>query len=320
MIFMTANDFNRNEESGFDLIGDIHGYADELIQLLEMMGYHQLDGVYRHSTKRVIFLGDFVDRGPLQRKVIDVVRPMIEQGYALAVMGNHEFNAIAFNTPDGEGGYLRPHNEKNIRQHEAFLSAYPDAKERTDVINWFKTLPLWLDLDSIRVIHACWDTRWIKRISEHYDQNQLSDQLLLAACEKDSWEFEAVETLLKGKEVPLPDGRFFEDKDGNRRHNIRIRWWDNVATYREAFIGPASASTHIPDDPIEGDHLIDYRHDMPPVFLGHYWLEPPMEPLAANVVCLDYSVAKPGGRLVAYRWDEESEIDAGNYVYIDRLD
>lgn len=303
---------------GFDLIGDIHGHADELSQLLELMDYRKEEGVYRHADRKVLFLGDFIDRGPKQRDVIDIVRPMIEQGHALSVMGNHEFNAIAYNTPDGEGGYLRPHSEKNKRQHDAFLTAYPDNEERTDVIDWFKTLPLWLDLESIRVIHACWDARLIELFCEYYDQARLTEELLHAASKKGSWEYEAVETLLKGKEVPLPDGLYFEDKDGNRRHNIRIRWWDNVTSYKEACIGPEQASTHIPDDPIEGDHLVEYAHDLPPVFLGHYWLNPPMEPLAPNVACLDYSVARPGGRLVAYRWNGEPRLNSNAYVYVDR--
>ena len=40
---------------------------------------------------------------------------------ATAVMGNHEFNAICYHTPDGAGDFLRPHTEKNTRQHGATL-------------------------------------------------------------------------------------------------------------------------------------------------------------------------------------------------------
>ena len=59
--------------------------------------------------------------GPQQRRVLEIVRPMVEAGSALAVMGNHEFNAIAYFTADGEGGHLRARNEKNTRQHQVFL-------------------------------------------------------------------------------------------------------------------------------------------------------------------------------------------------------
>ena len=47
----------------YDLIGDIHGYADELVELLGTLGYQKAHGVYCHPERRVIFVGDFVDRG-----------------------------------------------------------------------------------------------------------------------------------------------------------------------------------------------------------------------------------------------------------------
>ena len=46
----------------FDVIGDIHGQGDALIALLEELGYRQEDGAYRHPDRKVIFVGDFVDR------------------------------------------------------------------------------------------------------------------------------------------------------------------------------------------------------------------------------------------------------------------
>lgn len=65
---------------------------------------------------------------------------------------------------------------------------------------------------------------------------------------------------------------------------------------------------------------MEYSHDEPPVFLGHYWLEGDPEPLAPNIACLDYSVAKPGGKLVAYRWSGERELRRENFVWVNRLE
>ena len=101
------------------------------------------------------------------------------------------------------------------------------------------------------------------------------------SSDKSQWQYEAIETLLKGKEISLPNGRSFLDKDKNKRHEIRIQWWEQKAgTYRDAFLGPESARTHIPNDPIEGDHLVTYSHDQKPLFLGHYWMEGDIKPLA----------------------------------------
>lgn len=308
----------------YDLIGDIHGYCQPLIQLLKKLGYSRVDGVYRHPDRQAIFVGDFIDRGPEQREVIEIVRPMIESGSALSVMGNHEFNAIAYYTedPDQPGTFLRAHSDKNRRQHTQFLEAYDDADEYADLIEWFRSLPLWLKLDGLRVVHACWDDGLMRFLESRYPSlnAHLDDELLIAASTPGKAEFDAVETLLKGKEVPLPRGQQFRDKDGNPRHEIRVKWWDAAAkSYRDAFLGPDSALSHIPEDPLDVDHLIEYSSDAPPVFCGHYWMEGEPDLLAPNVACLDYSVAGPkGGKLVAYRWDGEQVLDKRKFVAVRR--
>ena len=308
----------------YDIIGDIHGCAKTLDALLQKLGYVLSDGIYRHpNNNKVIFLGDFIDRGKFQKEVINIVRPMIQSGAALSVMGNHEFNAIAFHTYDeSTGEYLRRHDPKNINQHEAFLTDYENNKVEYDsVISWFKTLPLWLELDGLNIVHACWDVKFINKIKENYSEpHVLTDDFFVNASDEESWEYNAVETLLKGKEILLPNGRSFNDKEGNPRHHIRVRWWDKSATnYKDAFMGPESALTHIPSDEIKGDHLVDYGHDDPPVFLGHYWMEGKPAPLADNIACLDYSVAK-AGKLVAYCWSGEQKINIDNYVFVDRVE
>lgn len=260
------------KEMAYDIIGDIHGFSRTLVALLDRLGYKRNAGIYCHPTRKAIFLGDFIDRGPEQREVLDIVRPMIDSGAALAVMGNHEFNAIAYHTLDHQTGeYLRPHSDKNTSQHQAFLNAYADNEhEYAAAIEWFKSLPLWLDLEQLRVVHACWDSSWIQQILDMQDgSNLLSQGLLLHGARAGTWQYEALETLLKGKEIPLKEGFSFKDKDGTTRHQIRIRWWDQTASsYQQIFMGPESARTCIPDDDIEGDHLVEYGHGQPPCFWG----------------------------------------------------
>ena len=306
----------------YDIIGDIHGQAGELEELLTKLGYGCIGGVYRHDTRQVIFLGDFIDRGPYQRRVLDLVRAMVADGEALAVMGNHEFNAIAYHTPDGSGGHLRPRNAKNTHQHRAFLDEFAEQpNDWAEAISWFKTLPLWMELEGLRVVHACWDPVHIDRVTESYGSDALlNEELLHESSMRGTWQYSAVETLLKGKEVQLPEGAYFDDKDGTRRHEIRVRWWDNGNTYKDVYMGPESAITGIPDDLIKGDHMVEYGHDEKPVFLGHYWMEGEPAPLASNIACVDYSVAKLGGKLVAYRWFGEQSIHSENYVWCDRME
>ena len=86
--------------TGYDVIGDIHGHGDELLALLEKLGYHHDGASYTHENRQVLFLGDFVDRGEQQKLVLDTVMAMCNSGSARAIMGNHEFNALAYHNED----------------------------------------------------------------------------------------------------------------------------------------------------------------------------------------------------------------------------
>ena len=300
---------------GYDIIGDIHGEADALERLLHKLDYELIDGCWQHGSRQVIFLGDFIDRGPEQKRVIETVMPMVQTGNALAVMGNHEFNALAFHTPDGEGGWLRPRTEKNTDQHEAFLDEYQDTKELDAVLDFFWSLPLWIELDGLRVIHACWDEQQLKRLETQHAGQTLTPELLRKASTKGCWEYDAIETLLKGVELPLPEGHEgFVDKEGTRRFDVRVAWWDsNATTYWEAFVGPESARPIIPTEPTHGRHLVSYKAKERPLFLGHYWMTGEPRPLTPNIACTDYSVAREGEKLVAYRWFGERRLLAANF-------
>jgi protein phosphatase len=85
---------NRRDDHGpFDIIGDVHGCFDELVDLLRTLGY-RVDADRRNATppagRRAIFLGDLVDRGPGVAAVLELVMTMVEAGAALCVPGNHE--------------------------------------------------------------------------------------------------------------------------------------------------------------------------------------------------------------------------------------
>ena len=305
----------------FDIIGDIHGQADKLHGLLKLMGYQDTNGAYRHPSRRAIFVGDFIDRGPQQKKSVMTVRRMVDALSAMAVMGNHEFNAIAWHTPsDGTNGdYLRTHKgvlgEKNRNQHIAFLKEFEKRPNlHKEIIDWFLTLPLWLDLEGIRVVHACWHEEYMEALKPHLTTDrQLNKDLMVRASTAGSMEFRTVEGLTKGLEVELPDGHSFKDKDGNVRHNVRIRWWDrNSNTYRGLALMPEELLSRLPDLRIANDVRANYEGTKP-VFFGHYWMtgEPKLQ--SDLSACVDYSAGNDGP-LVAYRWDGEPRLDARNFV------
>ncbi|HEX8696099.1 MAG TPA: polynucleotide kinase-phosphatase [Longimicrobium sp.] len=86
----------RGDPGPFDVIGDVHGCADELEELLDRLGYVPgEDGVRRHPEgRKAVFLGDLVDRGPRVADVLKIAMPMVEAGAALAVPGNHDVKLV----------------------------------------------------------------------------------------------------------------------------------------------------------------------------------------------------------------------------------
>ncbi|MDQ1319965.1 MAG: hypothetical protein QG655_1208, partial [Actinomycetota bacterium] len=84
----------------YDVIGDVHGCATKLRVLLEQMGYRERHGVYEHPERTAVFVGDLIDRGPEHLEVLSLVKAMADAGTARVAMGNHEFNAICYATPD----------------------------------------------------------------------------------------------------------------------------------------------------------------------------------------------------------------------------
>jgi protein phosphatase len=84
---------NRKQDHGpFDIIGDVHGCYDELIELLNKLGYDttEPDRVVPPPGRKAVFLGDLVDRGPDSVGVLRLVKKMVERGEALCVPGNHD--------------------------------------------------------------------------------------------------------------------------------------------------------------------------------------------------------------------------------------
>jgi hypothetical protein len=313
---------------GYDIIGDVHGCAAQLASLLGDLGYRPDGGAYRHPERKAIFVGDLIDRGPEQLRVLEVVKRMVDGGSAQIVMGNHEFNAIAYSIehPAGSGDFLRKHTDKNRAQHQAFLDQVT-GDERAHYLEWFKTLPLWLDLGEIRVIHACWHEPSMKVVERELGSNRFTapDQFVRASTKGDPLHG-AVEVLLKGPEVSLAKhGQpAYLDKDGHRREKARVRWWNEGATTLQQMAEMAGnfktadgrPYPRLPDIPVPAGERSYVYTDKVPVFYGHYWRQGTPEHLldwTAHTACVDFSAVR-GGTLVAYRWSGESQIQLDHYV------
>ena len=311
----------------YDIIGDIHGRFDKLKALMERMGYRsEGEGFIPPSGHKALFLGDLIDPKPGHefpggvRATLHAVKAMVDADDALCLMGNHELNAIYFHSQGPAGRPLRHHGPKNVRMHAGTLADFPDHEDPAGEwlslwLPWMKRLPFYLDLGGFRAVHATWHPEFIDRL----DGRDFEDEaFFLAASDKSTPEGEALETLLKGVEVGLPDGIGFQDHTGAWRSNIRVRWWElpNGGIDYNGLVFPPNPS--IPAEPVKREAFAGipgYAIEAKPVFFGHFFKpgRSPLSPERPNVACLDYS-ASNDGPLVAYRWNGCECVHPEHYI------
>jgi serine/threonine protein phosphatase 1 len=122
------------------IVGDVHGHYDGLMLLL--------DSVQPHDDDQVYFLGDLIDRGPKSAQVVDFVR---DNNYG-CVLGNHEQMALE-SFPDGE--IFPPALQAWLQSGgRTTLSSYEDPILIMEHLEWFQTLPKYIDLGDLWLVHA----------------------------------------------------------------------------------------------------------------------------------------------------------------------
>ncbi len=244
-----------------DVIGDIHGELPALHALGKFLGY-DVDNDWQHPEGRtLVFLGDLVDRGAHSLEVAELVQHLVETGRAACIMGNHEYNLVAWNLQ--LPGYLHPKlSNKATTEH-----IESNRARWNPVLEFLRDLPIALTLPDLRIIHACWHVPSYQEVREILQPSGTRSGILAEYIELDSpftstalkaglkpWISKAAgdsphELLLKGYEVPaLPR---FRDNDGKERDMKRETWWlgdhDQVLTDRAQVVGHY---WHLP--PIDG--------------------------------------------------------------------
>jgi polynucleotide kinase-phosphatase len=158
---------DRREERGpFDVVGDVHGCFDELAALLARLGWEvgEEEGRFRvrhPQGRRLVFLGDLVDRGPAVPRVLNLVMDAVEAGSALCVAGNHDVKL------------LRALRGRNVRVSHGLAESLaqlgretPPARAR--VAAFLEGLPSHYVLDEGRLVvaHAGLKEEYHGRVSE----------------------------------------------------------------------------------------------------------------------------------------------------------
>ncbi len=152
-----------------DVIGDVHGEIDALRQLLRHLGYDD-DGV--HPTgRRLVFVGDLVNRGPNSPAVVEWVRHLVQFQRAHCLLGNHELNIlIGVKRPVSQWFYGESRMDDTGQPIPQTLA---DESMRYQMRQWFQTLPVALVRYDLRIVHACWDADMIELAKGQGDVRKL---------------------------------------------------------------------------------------------------------------------------------------------------
>ncbi len=273
-----------------DIIGDIHGEIDALRSLLGRLGYAE-DGAHAEK-RRLVFLGDLTDRGPDSPAVVNLVSNLLERERAQCILGNHELNILLGQKKHGNawlhgaGEEVLDESGKPVRQRAA------DESTRAKTLDLFKTLPLALERDDVRVVHACWEPSLIDVARQETDVVSLHDRHK-AAIEGELNRQPGIDKIDRGlakqnkNPVKLltsgPEARVEKPfyASGKWRQEGRVRWWERYSDEALCVFGHYWRLQLENDS--DGDHVFDdsRRYAM----LGN-----------GRAMCIDYSVGK--------RWKE----------------
>ncbi|MFZ2998759.1 MAG: metallophosphoesterase [Undibacterium umbellatum] len=143
-----------------DIIGDVHGEYEALCNLLQHLGY---DAEGNHQDGRtLVFVGDFCDRGPDSPAVLALVERLVRSSKARAVLGNHEMNLLRGSAKDGSGWFFDERQAWDVPKYAPFQRLAAEKKE--ELIAFLLSLPIGLEREDLRVVHAAWVEEHIQAI------------------------------------------------------------------------------------------------------------------------------------------------------------
>ena len=135
-----------------DIVGDIHGCFNELCDLIKKLGYDQdIDKltIVPPQGRKLVFVGDYTDRGPEPIKVLKLVMNAITDGAALAVRGNHDDKLLRL--LKGNSVMVSPELSETVERVKEC-----DLRFQSEVMAFLESLPfqLLLDEDNLVIVHG----------------------------------------------------------------------------------------------------------------------------------------------------------------------
>jgi Calcineurin-like phosphoesterase len=303
----------------FDIIGDVHGEVVLLKKLLKELGYAKTAAGFSNPGRKAVFVGDFINRGPEIWQTLKIIRQMTDEGNALAILGNHEINAILYYLKNEKKESLLSIIGKRFESVSQTIAEFRNnPREWKDYRKWFRSLPLFLEIDGIRVVHACWKDSNIQYIRDNLPAGKIPKSIFrnLVLDHRSEMSQSILQTTRGIHHIMPPDLRIFDNRHRNH-HFYRIRWWKEPhgLTFHEWSF---ESKFQLPNYTIPVEIIPEveaYPENDPIVFFGHYCRGNGPFIIRENLCCVDACVTGTK-RLAAYRWDGEKTLDEGKMVFV----
>jgi hypothetical protein len=221
-----------------DIVGDVHGEIAALHALLGHLGYRS-DGTHP-AGRRLVFVGDLTDRGPDSPAVMDLIQRYVDAGRAQCVLGNHDLNILLDHTKlDNHWFY----GQQSVTADGYIIPQRPaDQATRQRILAFFDTLPIALERDDLRVVHACWNDPMIEMaraaddvVRLYHEHRELIERsfpdLDLDDIDRglEHQNRNPVKKLTSGPEERVEEP---VEASGKVRNERRVQWWND---YRDTF-------------------------------------------------------------------------------------
>jgi len=274
-------------EGPIDIVGDVHGEIDALEALLERLGYPQLGE--HPEGRRLVYVGDLIDRGTDSPAVVERVMRQVEDGIAQCILGNHELNILRTTNAhrvEKHGNHWYWSQPERTAPNAAFFgSRGANSDQRTRFKDFFHGLPLALERKDLRVVHACWDPDALAKA-----RKSVSALDLYLEYEKEV-QAKAEESGMKERGIEQRKPY----KDRMRDPRATVPFLDELAQYQtwQQIGNPVKLLSSGPEEPLppgEKPYHVGGKWRMTvrvpwweryqqstPVIFGHYWRKPDPE-------------------------------------------
>ncbi|MCL1066775.1 hypothetical protein L2735_08135 [Shewanella olleyana] len=302
-------------------IGDVYGRLDKLNDLLVEIDFDIDDPESSIQFVKLVFCGNLIAANTGENiehiALLTLVKNMVDKGFAYCLLGSNEFEVIGWSKhhPITDKPYLPETVTENLndlnQQRPLFLQEFAQGDEQLfKWVDWFMALPIYLDFDHIRAIHACWDNNVINELNPYLS--------------------------IKEHEGHVSDKNAASASQGHSHQNVNLiaanslsqQFWPAAFDATHPLSSLMTSCLNYPDFELTETH--PHQKLSIPVVIGHYPQDSFPDIQNEHLVCVNYNAGTEDYPLVSFAWHqgrkksievdsaENAKLSLGEFCFIDQ--